>query len=240
LSCENNDRFSVYNEDRSFKIFDYCLAQNNETAKLGNFVIARAKYVLFRMQTLSDRVLSSTFELFLLDLPNLEEIVPNPPVLILESVENQLASTTPPPNNKICPLSTIELTETSGTIEIPNSKKGNLNNLNCSWLIKAPHRQRVYLIFDYISIPASPNKGEKCSQNYISIKSKNRPTRLYKLCGEQRSKKFITNYNDVFINFITESLEGISAGFSLVFKIIGDNKNESKLYMLLKYVKIII
>ncbi len=180
------------------------------------------------MQTLSDRVLSSTFELFLLDLPNLEVIVPNPPVLILESVENQVSTTTPPPKNDLCPQNTLELVDTSGTIQLPGTKNGNLNNLNCSWLIKAPHRQRVYLIFDYISIPASLNKSEKCSENYISIRSQNRPTRLYKLCGEQRSKKFITNYNDVLINFITETIEGISVGFSLVFKIIGDNNNESK------------
>lgn len=126
-----------------------------------------------------------------------------------------------------CPQYPKELTESYGTIQIPGQKMGNLNYLNCSWLIKAPARQRVYLIFDYINIPATINKSEKCSDNYLSIRSKNRPTRLYKLCGEQRSKKFITNYNDVLINFITETIEGLSAGFSLVFKVIGDSTEES-------------
>lgn len=72
-----------------------------------------------------------------------------------------------------------------------------------------------------MNIPASLNKSEKCFENYVSIRSQNRPTNMYKLCGEHTSKKFITNYNDVLINLITGSLGGLSAGFSLVYSVIG-------------------
>jgi hypothetical protein len=71
--CEADEFLYVFNEDRSFMIFDYCLNQKNDT-KLGNFVIARAKYLLIRMQTSSDRMLTSTFDFYLLDDPNLAVI----------------------------------------------------------------------------------------------------------------------------------------------------------------------
>ncbi len=62
----------------------------------------------------------------------------------------------------------------------------------------------------------------KCINNYISISSKNKPKEIFKLCGNQRAKKFITNYNDVLINLITDSLTSFSAGFSLIYKVITD------------------
>lgn len=113
---------------------------------------------------------------------------------------------------------------------MPNVKNANLNYLNCTWLINPPKARRVYLIFDYINIPSSINKSEKCAENYLSIRSKDRPTRLYKLCGEQRSKKFITNYNDVLINLITDTLTGLSMGFSLVFKAIDQIASGTDIY----------
>jgi hypothetical protein len=116
----------------------------------------------------------------------------------------------------VCPGNFLKLTDSYGAIQVPQTS----NFLNCTWLINPPQARRVYLMFEYINIPASANKSEKCAENYLSIRSKDRPTRLYKLCGEQRSKKFITNYNDVLINLITDTLNGFSAGFSLVFKAI--------------------
>ncbi len=72
-----------------------------------------------------------------------------------------------------------------------------------------------------MNIPPSINKSENCLENYLSIRSQNRPTHMYKLCGEHQSKKFITNYNDVLINLVTGSLNGLTVGFNLVYSVIG-------------------
>ena len=86
IICDSQDSLAVYNEDRSYMIFDYCNNQKN-TTNLGDFVIAKAKYLLIRMQTFNARMLSSTFDLFLLDDPNQLTISTNPPVLVLTSVD---------------------------------------------------------------------------------------------------------------------------------------------------------
>ncbi len=70
IKCDSNDSLTVHNEDKSVTIFEYCLNLKNDS-KIGNFVIARAKYMLIRMQTSTSRMLTATFDLYLLDDPNL-------------------------------------------------------------------------------------------------------------------------------------------------------------------------
>ena len=81
----------------------------------------------------------------------------------------------------------------------------------------------MYLVFDHISMP---NEGDdtfyKCYNNYISVSSQNRPEEYYRLCGNRKGVKLITTYNNVLINFVTNSIRDFVAGFSLVYKIISD------------------
>lgn len=86
--------------------------------------------------------------------------------------------------------------------------------------------KRVYLVFDYVNLPNGP-VGSKvdqfgCSSNYISIASLFRPNEDYRLCGQRRGVKLITTYNIVLINFVTASLSDLTAGFSMIFRVISD------------------
>jgi hypothetical protein len=98
VNCAANDVLSVFNEDKSFRIFDYCSAlQNDSTA--GNFVLARAKYLLLRLETRSERVLAAVFDLFFLDDPSVAAVVSSEPVFIFGA--NELPTTQPPKINGI-------------------------------------------------------------------------------------------------------------------------------------------
>lgn len=99
VNCDKNDALSVHNEDHSFMIFDYCSSIKNDTS-LGNFVIAKGKYLLLRMQTFSDRTISTTFDMFLFDDSSLADVSPNPPVLTLTQ-PTQPPTTTLSPNRGI-------------------------------------------------------------------------------------------------------------------------------------------
>lgn len=61
-----------------------------------------------------------------------------------------------------------------------------------------------------------------CSLNYISIASASKPKEDYRLCGQRRGVKLITTYNNVLVRFVTKHLKDISAGFSLIYRIIKD------------------
>lgn len=98
VNCEENDVLAVFNEDRSFKIFDYCSSLKNDSMA-GNFVIAKAKYLLLRLETKSQRVLSTVFDLFFLDDPNIPTVEPSEPTFIFENLENQVQTTPPPKMN---------------------------------------------------------------------------------------------------------------------------------------------
>lgn len=96
VDCESNDVLAVFNEDRSFKIFDHCSSLKNDSMA-GNFVIAKAKYLLLRLETKSERMLSAVFDLFFLDDPNIPAVEPSEPTFIFEDLENQAQTTTQPP-----------------------------------------------------------------------------------------------------------------------------------------------
>ncbi len=76
-------------------IFDYCSSVKNDTS-LGNFVIAKGKYLLLRIKTFSDRKISTTFDMFLFDDSNLATVSPNPPVFMLTHPSEPLTTTLSP------------------------------------------------------------------------------------------------------------------------------------------------
>lgn len=80
-------------------IFDYCSSIKNDTS-LGNFVIAKGKYLLLRLKTFSHRTVSTTFDMFLFDDSNLAAVSPNPPVFMLTQ-PSQPPTTTLSPNRGI-------------------------------------------------------------------------------------------------------------------------------------------
>ena len=61
-----------------------------------------------------------------------------------------------------------------------------------------------------------------CFSSYVSIASDNKPSEDYKLCGSRRGVKLVTTYNNVLINYVTNSLNDFPSSFSLMYRIIAD------------------
>lgn len=91
INCENDDKLLLFNEDKSSIMYDYCLLAKNKTMQQ-NFFMAKAKYLIARLQTTSNRFLSATFDLVLLDSPSLITIQQPPPLFALTTPLNQIDS----------------------------------------------------------------------------------------------------------------------------------------------------
>lgn len=87
IECDKDDRLLVYNEDKSILLYDYCFQQKNKTNV--NFVMSKAKYLIARLQTTSNRLLTATFDLVLLDIPLLVTLQTPSPLMILGNQNNQ-------------------------------------------------------------------------------------------------------------------------------------------------------
>lgn len=77
IDCESNDKLQVLNEERTYLLYDECQnrldnASNNRTAK--KFIMARAKHLLVRLETSSNRTLSVTFDTMFVDTPVIRPI----------------------------------------------------------------------------------------------------------------------------------------------------------------------
>jgi hypothetical protein len=72
IDCESNDKLLLFNEDRSFLLYDYC-AQKDSFNTGRNIIVSHAKYMIIRLQTFTPNLLSTTFDLFLFEQPNLEQ-----------------------------------------------------------------------------------------------------------------------------------------------------------------------
>jgi hypothetical protein len=76
-------------------------------------------------------------------------------------------------------------------------------------------------VFDFVNLTSNDDSSE-CS-NFISISSEKKPNDAYRLCGNRQGVKLITTYNNVVINFVTNTgLSNFMSTFSLFFKIISD------------------
>ena len=84
ISCQNNDKLMVYNEDQSYTLYDYC-SNKNINFNFGKFVLTRAKYILVRLQTSTSENLSVSINFILLD---------SNPIPELTSTVKQITSTT--------------------------------------------------------------------------------------------------------------------------------------------------
>jgi hypothetical protein len=80
----------------------------------------------------------------------------------------------------------------------------------------------VYLLFDYVNFPQYDLFPDICFSSYVSIASQNKPSDDYKICGSKRGVKLVTTYNNVLVNFVTNSLKDFAAGFNLMYRIIAD------------------
>lgn len=71
MNCDLGDKLQVLNEDRNYLLYDQChqtsKKSNNKTVI--NFALVRAKFVLMRMQTVSNRTMTSTFDVVFIDTP---------------------------------------------------------------------------------------------------------------------------------------------------------------------------
>jgi hypothetical protein len=76
IDCNNQDKLLLFNEDRSYLLYDYC-SQEKAFSTGRNVVVSHSKYVLARLQTFSSKLLSVTFDMFLFDPP--EQINPQLP-----------------------------------------------------------------------------------------------------------------------------------------------------------------
>jgi hypothetical protein len=81
IDCDNKDVLHVYNDDRNFLLYDYCLH-----FKQSKYVMARSKYLIVRMITSSPKPLSASFDTILVDAPinSLIEAA-KPPVFLTNS-----------------------------------------------------------------------------------------------------------------------------------------------------------
>jgi hypothetical protein len=64
IDCNNKDVLHVYNDDRNFLLYDYCLH-----SKQSKYVMARSKYLIVRLITSSSKPLSASFDTILVDAP---------------------------------------------------------------------------------------------------------------------------------------------------------------------------
>lgn len=71
MNCDLGDKLQVLNEERNYLLYDQChqtsKKANNKTVI--NFALVRAKFVLMRMQTTSNRTMTSTFDVVFIDTP---------------------------------------------------------------------------------------------------------------------------------------------------------------------------
>ena len=81
IDCNSKDVLHVYNDDRNFLLYDYCLH-----SKQSKYVMARSKYLIVRMITSSPKPLSASFDTILVDAPinSLIEAA-KPPVFLTNS-----------------------------------------------------------------------------------------------------------------------------------------------------------
>ena len=86
-----DDKLYIYNEDRSFLLYDYCVHKSPD-ASTTNFVMANAKYLVARMMTSSPRYISATFELVLLDPSSPGTIPPLEPAIFLPTPVSEFSN----------------------------------------------------------------------------------------------------------------------------------------------------
>ena len=97
VECRQYDKLLIYNEDRTNVMFDYCY--NQQTGNNRNFIMAKAKYLIIRMETSSTRLLTAVFDLVLVDAYSASLIQPAPPAQLLSNTTTQVpfSSTTTTP-----------------------------------------------------------------------------------------------------------------------------------------------
>ncbi|CAF1063533.1 unnamed protein product [Brachionus calyciflorus] len=221
IDCENDDQLYLYNENKSILLYDHCTQKFNKTTER-NYAMASVKYFVARMQTNTNKYLSAIFDLILLDSPSLITLQEHSNIPLIKPPPKQSVEIT---NEQLCPSNSTIITEMSGTLNSPAFKSGYSYTADCSWIIRAPKNQRIYFVFDFINlgnIPGSELDQYGCSSNFISVASEQKPEEDYRLCQQRRGIKLITTYNNVLIKFVTKSLKDITAGFSIIYKIIKD------------------
>jgi hypothetical protein len=69
LECNRGDKLQVLNEDRDYLLYDQChqigKKANNKTVI--NFALAKGRFIVVRLQTISNRTISAAFDVVLID-----------------------------------------------------------------------------------------------------------------------------------------------------------------------------
>ena len=64
IDCSKKDVLTVYNSDRIYMLYDYCMNKKNDT---GNFVMAKSKYLIIKLKSSTPKLLSFSFDLVYFD-----------------------------------------------------------------------------------------------------------------------------------------------------------------------------
>jgi len=105
VECGQNDKLLIFNEDRTNILFDYCY--NQQTGNSRNFIMAKAKYLIIRMETTSPRLLTAVFDLVLVDAYSASLIQSAPPIQTLSNTTTQMPFSS----------TTAQITETTSDVK---------------------------------------------------------------------------------------------------------------------------
>lgn len=76
LDCSKSDKLQVLNEDRTYLLYDHCqqLQKKANNKTIINFALAKAKFLLVRLQSVSPRLVSATFDVVVIESPDIYPI----------------------------------------------------------------------------------------------------------------------------------------------------------------------